>query len=456
MKSPFLSSRIRSLRADKLLLAFLVCVFLVMLLLNFLTPLCADDYAYAFSFADGSRITNPLMIIPSMAAHRHMLNGRVFPHLLMQFFIMLPKAFFNFFNALNVVFLFSLVYLLIYSGAAHAPCARSLPVKYSLLVFCAAALIWCFTPAFGSVYFWVAGSCNYSWALSVSLIYLLPFCAAFLDEDLSVSRPVQLLFLLHSFVVGAYSENNGCTAIFLSFLLLLLVSVRRRKVSPFLLLCVAMACLGLLYLVSAPAEHGRIDLSAAEIISRFRSVTDTCLTQLLPMLLLYGALFALSLACGVDRRRVLLSFLFFCGALLSGYVFIFALYVPARGLGSMVFYLALSSMILASGLWDIGQEKLLAVLSGLLAVVFVFNFILGALDILYLSRSVAAREQLMAQAKLDGITKIGFAPYTSFSQYSVLTDSNRDITPDPNDWLTSAYADYYGFEAVWLDGDLIK
>lgn len=456
MKSPFLSSRIRALRADKLLIALLSCVFLVMLLLNFLSPLCADDYAYAFSFADGSRITNPLMIIPSMAAHRYALNGRVFTHALVQFFIMLPKAVFNFFNAFNFVFLIYLVYLLIYSGNEPSVSGPARSVKYSLLLFFAAALIWCFTPAFGSVYFWIAGSCNYSWALSVSLIYLLPFCAAFLDEDLSIPRPVQALFLVHAFIVGAYSENNSCTAIFLSFMLLFFVSLRRRKVSPFLLLSLVMACLGLLYLVSAPAEHGRIDLSAAEIISRFRSVTNTCLTDMLPLILLYGALFALSVASGLDRRKLLLSFLFFCGALASGYVFMFALYVPARGLGSMVFYFALASMILASGLWDIGHVKLISVLSGLLAVVFAFNFMLGAVDILYLSRSVAAREELMAQAKIDGITKIGFAPYTSFSKYSVLTDSNRDITPDPNDWLTSAYADYYGFEAVWLDGDLIK
>lgn len=451
MKTPFLSPRIKSLRADKLLVAFLVCVFLVMLLLNFLTPLCADDYAYAFSFADGRRITNPLMIIPSMAAHRHMLNGRVFTHALVQFFIMLPKAVFNVFNAFNVVFLFSLVYLLICSPDGRAHC-----VKYPLLVFCAAALIWCFTPAFGSVYFWIAGSCNYSWALSVSLIYLLPFCAAFLDKDLSVSRPAQLLFLFHSFVTGTYSEHNSCTAIFLSFMLLFFVFLRRRKLSPFLLLSLVMACLGLLYLVSAPAEHGRISLSAAEMVSHFRIIINACLGELLPLFLLYGVLFALALASGLDRRALLFSFLFFCGALLSGFVFIFGLYVPARGFSSMVFYLALASVILASGLWDIGHVKLLSCFSGLLAVVFVFNFMLGAVDILYLSRSVAAREELMAQAKIDGITKIGFAPYTSFSKYSVLTDSNRDITYDPNDWLTSAYADYYGFEAVWLDSDLLE
>ena len=114
MKSSLSSSCLRALRENKLLVALFACVFLVMLLLNFLTPLCSDDYNYSFSFADGGRITNPLMIIPSMAAHRETLNGRIFSHALAQFFLMLPKAVFNFFNAFNAVFLFALIYIYIF------------------------------------------------------------------------------------------------------------------------------------------------------------------------------------------------------------------------------------------------------------------------------------------------------------------------------------------------------
>ncbi len=114
MKTSFLSSRMKSLRADKLLIAFLLCVFLVMLLFNFLSPLSADDFNCSFSFAGEGRITNPLMIFRSMAAHRNTLNGRVFSHALAQFFLMLPKALFNFFNSLNAAFLLTLIYIYIY------------------------------------------------------------------------------------------------------------------------------------------------------------------------------------------------------------------------------------------------------------------------------------------------------------------------------------------------------
>jgi len=452
MKSSLSSSRIRALRADKLLLALLVCVFLVMLLFNFLTPLCADDYSYAFSFADGNRITNPLMIIPSMAAHRLSYNGRVFSHGLVQFFLMLPKAVFDFFNAFNAVFLLVLLYFFLDFGAARA---RS--VKYPLLIFSAAALIWCCTPDFGGVYLWLDGSCNYSWAVTLSLLYLLPFCAAFLDQDVSMSRPVQILFLILSFLVGAYSENNACTIIFLSFMMLLILFLRRRKISPFLLLSLVLACLGLLFLVSSPAERERINLSFYDLLGHFRQVIENyCLKDLLPLFLLYAVSFALSLACDIDRRRVLLSFLLFCGALLSGFVYIFALYVPGRGFCAMAVYLSLASLLLISSLWDLGHAKLIYAFSGFLAVFFAFSLLLGAIDIFYLSRCVVKREEVIAAAQADGVTELALAPYSTFTKYSVFHGMISDILTDPGDWRNVSFASYYGFDAVWIDSDLTE
>ena len=456
MKRPIAPARPRALRGNNLLAALLVCVFLVMLLFNFLTPLCADDYSYAFSFADGSRLTNPLMIIPSMAAHRLSCNGRVFSHALVQLFLMLPKAVFNFFNAFNAAFLLVLLHSFLTCGASGAA-VRARSVKAPLLVFSAAALLWCCTPDFGGVYFWLDGSCNYSWAVTFSLLYLLPFCAAFLDRDLSPGRPVQILFLLLSFLVGAYSENNACTVLFLSFVLLLMMSLRRRKPPFLLLLSFAMACLGFLFLVSSPAEQERIGLDFYTLLGHFRQVIENyCLQDLLPLFLLYAVSFALSLACGIDRRRVLLSFLFFCGALLSGFVYIFALYVPGRGFCAMAVYLVLASLLLLSSLWDVGHEKLVQAFSGFLAVFFAFSLMLGAIDIFYLSRCVAKREAVIAEAQAAGVTELALEPYSTFTKYSVFHGMISDILTDPGDWRNTSFASYYGFDAVWIDGDLIN
>ena len=62
--------------------AVLLCVFAVMLVFNFVTPLLDDDFAYAFSFSDFERIESIKSIFPSMSAHRSLANGRVVSHFL--------------------------------------------------------------------------------------------------------------------------------------------------------------------------------------------------------------------------------------------------------------------------------------------------------------------------------------------------------------------------------------
>ena len=62
----------------------LLCVFAVMLVFNFVTPLLDDDFAYAFSFSDFERIESIKSIFPSMSAHRSLANGRVVSHFLVQ------------------------------------------------------------------------------------------------------------------------------------------------------------------------------------------------------------------------------------------------------------------------------------------------------------------------------------------------------------------------------------
>ena len=75
-------------------------IFLVMLVCNLWTDLVADDYRYFFSYADESRIESVADIFPSMAAHRHIMNGRVAAHFLVQFFLLLPPIVFKLINPL--------------------------------------------------------------------------------------------------------------------------------------------------------------------------------------------------------------------------------------------------------------------------------------------------------------------------------------------------------------------
>ena len=102
--------RIKKLNSSRCgLLIAMTAVFIVMFVLNCMTPYLVDDYGYMYSYADGTRVRTISGLIQSMYQHCFKVNGRVVAHTLEQAFLMVPKAVFNLANALMFLFV-------IYSG----------------------------------------------------------------------------------------------------------------------------------------------------------------------------------------------------------------------------------------------------------------------------------------------------------------------------------------------------
>ena len=115
-------------------------IFAFLFILNCFTPYQADDFVYHFRFDNSEPLTHIADIIPSMAAHARLLNGRLAAHSLVQLFELLPKPVFNFINA----GMFMLLILLMERYAFGSKAASgALPI---LLPFCA---VFVFMPAFG-------------------------------------------------------------------------------------------------------------------------------------------------------------------------------------------------------------------------------------------------------------------------------------------------------------------
>ena len=187
------------------MIAVLIGIFLIMLFCNFNTDLVADDYMYCFSFADNSRIDSLADIFPSMAAHRHSMNGRVVAHFMVQLFLMLPKAVFNIFNA---AFFTALVWLIYYI-------ARRDGKNNALLLMCCFGLIWVLQPEFGQVYLWLDGSVNYLWCAVACLIWLIPWVDKFV-YDREPNTVCKGIYIIFSVIVGAFSENASVALIFMA------------------------------------------------------------------------------------------------------------------------------------------------------------------------------------------------------------------------------------------------
>ena len=424
----------------KPLLLYFCFLFLCMFVLSSMTPLVSDDYTYAYSFADFTRITRVSQIFSSMAAHRIRPNGRVFAHGMVQLFMMGPKIFFNLCNAANAV-------LLAWLFARFFPAQP--PGKKLFLLAAGAMIIWNYSPAFGEDFLWLDGALNYAWGLSALLLFLWPFAAEYLELPHKQTPLHCLLFCLIAFIAGSYSENGSVSMLFAAFCLLLLVSLRRKKLPPFLAVGFLMAVLGFFWLLRAPGTaHRGSDFSLSVLGANFSHVLSTVRKVLLPLYLGYAAALAAAICCKADKRRLVLSFILILAGLVSLAAFVFAAYFELRHFCFTVITVSLACVLLLSELLDSPYRVLADICASALAVLFLFNAAAGAVDIAVGCSKWHIREERIRQAHEEGASIVVLDEHLNFSPYGISFKLN-DFGPDwPNMWI----AKYNGFDVVYKTG----
>lgn len=231
----------------------LFLIFALFLVFNFMTPMLADDYIFSINRASWVRLTRFEEIFQSLRELRSKPNGngRVVAHFFAQAFLLWPKWIFNIVNALNGTFIFFLMYRLVKSGESKRDAAG---------LFLAFSLVWLIAPAWGQVFVWLTGACNYSGTITFSLLFLTPFIAAHLQDRSKrligfESVWAKGLHLAVSFAAGAYSENGAFSMLGIALLIIMISYFRNKKLpDKFLLLSFAAACCGFLFLMLCPAE----------------------------------------------------------------------------------------------------------------------------------------------------------------------------------------------------------
>ncbi len=411
-------------------------VFFVMLILTSLTPLGHDDYSYSFSFADDTRIRSIKQIVPSMLVHRELLNGRIVPHAFVQFFLMIPKPFFNLFNAVNALILTMMVSRLLTSGKN----ARSV----SLL--CGVFIIWIFSPSFGENYLWLDGAVNYSWGLSVGLFYLYPYISDYLCISRSNS-PAEIFFRLpFALMAGAYSENMSLIILFLAFCLSCLIWHRDRKLPASYYIWIVLGAVGYAFLMSAPATAGRsAGLSVSSLANNFAYILSEARSVLLYLYIISAVLLVYVGTNHGRKPTLILSVLFLFAGALSLFTFVFAAYFVPRHFCCTVFLTSLSIVLLVDESVRLGKPLFGRMLAAGLAVVFAFQFSAGVLDICVSLHKAQLREQTIKTAIEAGEKSVvveDFIPATSYSLDFYLSPD------DPSEWPNNVVASYYGIDAV--------
>ncbi len=220
---------------------FYAGVFLIMFLLTQWTPLIADDYNYKFGYATDSRIESIRDILSSLSWHRKYLNGRMFSHFFVYLFLMLPPGFFSASNAVVMI-----LFLKVSENFFQKQGARN-PL---LLTGCLAVLLWICMPAFGEVFLWTAGACNYFWGMTLAWCVL---NVAFQIKDRRNKLPTALLAVPAAFIAGAWSEHISFAMLVILFLYLVCLWIKQKKLPVPELCILAVEGGGYLYLMLAPS-----------------------------------------------------------------------------------------------------------------------------------------------------------------------------------------------------------
>lgn len=411
-------------------------VFAVIFIFSSLTPLIADDYDYCFSWADGSRMESFKQIIPSMAAHRQTVNGRVVAHSIVQALLMLPKPVFNLLNALNAVLL----------AALFARCLEK--SRRALLLTVGAFMVWCFTPFFGEIFLWLDGAINYSWGMSLFLLFLWPYIAVFMQKELRCSVAMDILLVLPAFFAGAYSENGSIAAVFAALCLSAMILLRDKRLPWQLIVGLALAVLGFAFLMGAGATSGRgAPLSFSHLGHNLYNIAALTKELIMPLLIIYAVLICLCIVFKADRKKLALSVVLALAGFGSLAAFVFALYFEGRHFCFTVIFLVLACLIMLDALAD--KEKLLParLLCAALAVLFALEFMLGAADIA-ITYKLSLEREVAIQAALDnGETDIALDVYLSTTDYCPVR-YNMDLADDSVGWPNESIARYYGLNSV--------
>lgn len=246
-------------------LVLLFCIFLIILILNMITPLISDDYFVAFIWPEGLKINETLPldarkissfsdVLVSLNTYYFSWGGRIPGQGFIDLFSWWGKEIFNFVNAFMAVLLIVLIYWISDEGRI------SLDFKPTYIFWIFFSL-WSFNVAFVDTFLWLSGSCEYLWMMVFLLLFLIPYVQNYCNPERlkkdTISLSLSMFFL--GLVAGCSREVTVCWIIILLTYWILLCkrdhNLQTWKVSGYIGLCVGYAIL-----LFAPGNSGRIAL----------------------------------------------------------------------------------------------------------------------------------------------------------------------------------------------------
>ncbi len=431
-------------RQRLIFVVILSCIFVSMLILNFVTPLESDDYSYMYSFQTGEPVTSMAQWLDSGVAHYASMNGRIVTNVLFaQGMAFAGKTVFNIVNAMvYLMFLYGL-YLLTQTG-------KPLDWKRLLALHSGVFLA---APVFGATVLWMNGACNYLWGTTLIIFSILPFRNAVVDGVTQQKRGKQAAWCLLALLAGNVTENTSFALLCLMGLSMLYLLARKEKI-PFWMVAMAVCCtIGYVVLMLSGQTMGRLHQTG---MGQYLKNFSDCMGKLLDYGWLLGLLaFLVVLAIRDNRMRKRLWFssgLFVC-AMIANVMMTVPGYYAQRGAFGWVILLLVASGLLLPALQQIREVPLWNAAVVGLAAIFVCTYLWALPQCYDRYRMAQSRVEDVITQHENGTDDVVTFCIRSKTEYDPFCDGNG-LSAVPTYLPNMAFARNLGVNTVCLSQEI--
>lgn len=428
------------LSKQKQTIIILISIFIMMLVLNLLTPLLADDYSYSLSL-DDTKINSLMDVINYQWWHYFNWGGRTVAHTIAQLFLLFPKIVFSIINPMIYVALVYLIYL-------HTRLNREDKPLFLLLIHFA---LWFCLPVFGQTCLWLIGSCNYLWT-TVLILWFLWIYRNHNNKD-SILKIIGIF--IFGIIAGWTNENTsfGLIVLTLGILLIDKYKDKKKKIPKYKWSGLLGSIVGFLILILAPGNYVRADVAddksfiLIKIIKRAINYTIIMTDYLLPLIIV--TVIAFSIYIFYKKKIHYQVWLFLLAAFLSIYAMVLSPQFPERSWFGVIIFLLIANLTLLYEIDKFHKVYKVIIIDTIIILSFIYigEYLTTTLDINNLRNAWEYRENYIKKQKKKGNTKIKLGPfYTENSKNP--TYGLADIIEDKDEWPNNDLALYFNVKSI--------
>ena len=445
-KTSNIVNKILDLSPKKTFYTVIFTVFISMLILNFLTPLIADDFSYSFCLG-GSRVKNLNDVFNYQVHHYLTWGGRSIAHGVAQTFLIFPKYVFNIFNTIIYVIFTLLVY-------KHVIGRKNIynPILYIFINL----LIWFGLPVFGQNVLWLIGSCNYLWGTTIVLLFLLPYRLTLDDGKSSKSIIKAFFMLILGIIAGWTNENTAATMIFLIFLYGIYKIYFKTKLSIWNITGLIGSIAGFLIMILAPGNKIRSEQFvdnrgiASVFYHRMLEITNNLGNFMLHLIIILIIVSVIGYYYGDYKNKKLIKTIgYTLGSFTGVYSMLLSPSFPSRSWMGPIVFLIISIGIAYNSinLKEKFVKSMLCFILPITLIIYIFSYTATFVDTKNLKRDWNLRIQYIEKEKKLGNFDLEVYRIYSYNKHSALYELN-DLEYDSKKWPNTSIAKYFKLNSI--------